>query len=105
MKNANEAHAELGYRTLLVHAQYVSKNMSAGNIEEVVVDLLTSLMHLGQEYGANFDDMLRMAKDRFEADRTVYPNLKPAANDDLRCEDCEYDAKGCAGPEMCVRSA
>lgn len=93
MKNANKVHAELGYRTLLVHAQYVSKNMSAGNIEEVVVDLLTSLMHLDQEYGANFDDMLRMAKDRFEADWT------------LRCEDCEYDAKGCTGPEMCVRSA
>lgn len=69
MENANKAHAELGYRTLLVHAQYVSKNMSAGNIEEVVIDLLTSLMHLDQEYGANFDDMLRMAKDRFETEK------------------------------------
>lgn len=71
MKNANKARAELGYRTLLVHAQYASKNMSGGNIEDVVVDLLTSLMHLDQEYGANFDDMLHMAKDRFEAEKMV----------------------------------
>lgn len=70
MANANEAHAELGYRTLLVHAQYVNKDMSGGNIEEVAVDLLTSLMHLDQQYGANFDDMLRMAKARFEAENT-----------------------------------
>lgn len=64
---ANEAHAELGYRTLLVHAQYANKDMSGGNIEEVAVDLLTSLMHLERQYGVNVDDMLRMAKARFEA--------------------------------------
>jgi len=68
MNTANEAHAELGFRTLLVHAQYVEKDMSGGNIEGVVVDLLTSLMHLDQQYSANFDDMLRMAKVRFEAE-------------------------------------
>lgn len=68
MKKANDAHAELGYRTLLVHAQRANKNMSAGNIEEVVVDLLTSLMHMNQAYGANFDELFRLAKDRFEAE-------------------------------------
>ena len=68
MVNANEAYAELGYRTLLVYAQYANKDMCGGNIEEVVVDLLTNIMHLDQQYGANFDDMLRMAKARFEAE-------------------------------------
>lgn len=67
MKQANEAHAELGYRALLVYAQYVGKDLSGGNIEEVAVDFLTSLMFLDQQYGDNFDDMLRMAKARFEA--------------------------------------
>lgn len=71
MTKANEAHAELGYRTLLVHAQYVNKDMSGGNIEEVAVDLLTSLMHLDQQYGANFEDMLSTAKARFEAESAV----------------------------------
>jgi len=63
-------HAELSYRTLLVHAQYVNKTMSGGNIEEVAVDLLSGLMHLSQEYGANFDELLHMAKVRFETEST-----------------------------------
>lgn len=67
MNEANEAHAESGYRALLVYAQYVGKDMSSGNIKEVAVDFLTSLMLLDQQYGANIDDMLRMAKARFEA--------------------------------------
>ena len=63
----SEKYAELGYGTLLIHAQRVNKNMNANNIEEVVVDLLTSIMHLSQEgYHFNIEYLLLQAKDRFE---------------------------------------
>ena len=65
--NANKKHADLGCRTLLVHAQYAGIESSVDK-EEVIVDLLTSLLHLRQDYNFNLDDLLRQAKERFEAE-------------------------------------
>lgn len=62
----NNEHAEFGYRTLLVHAQKVGIELSAHNMEGVIVDLLTSLMHLSTEYSYNLEDLMRMATERFE---------------------------------------
>ena len=66
--NANEKHADLGCRTLLVHAQYAGIESSVDK-EEVIVDLLTSLLHLRKDYNFNLDDLLQQAKVRFEAEQ------------------------------------
>lgn len=70
--NAIESHAEHGYNTLLVHAQYVGLKMGAndGGNEAVIVDLLTSLMHLSPAYNFDLDEMFRKAKDRFEIEQS-----------------------------------
>lgn len=96
MNNANQKHADVGYRTLLVHAQYANMKFASTNLEEVIVDLMTSLMHLQKDYGFDIETMVKMAKERFEtltkcpqcngvADRGIDNCIPPGA---YMCSQC-----------------
>jgi len=111
MINTNEKHAELGYRTLLAHAQHVGIGSSATDMEEIIVDLLTSLMHLQQDYGYNIDNMVSMSKERFkaltkcpqcsgEADRGIDNCIPSCAYMCSKCRAQEDAEKAVSTPKM-----
>lgn len=60
------ANTDNAYRALMN-----SNQNSDSDTETAIIDLITDLLHLAEEYGEDTDAILRMATTNFEAERST----------------------------------
>lgn len=69
----NYKRGERAYRTLRTYAKRDCGNprepSGADEIEETVIDLLTDLRHMLVDYSGDLDELCRISKEHFEAER------------------------------------
>lgn len=61
---------EYAYRALLAHGSYAGREYRGPHdMDERVIDLLTDLLFMLEDYGCDIDELLKVAKETYEKEK------------------------------------